>query len=95
MISNSIDGIMLKTNDLYRPETVKVLLHNITFRDVSYKTNGPMTSLFTIKNMHCSEVSYALGGYLQAQPFSGIGNAFNLNISTFLKDNGANCDFYF
>lgn len=57
VVSNSIDYLMLKTRDLDRPEQVKNLLHNKTYRDVTYSMNGPMASKFTVKNIHCLQVS--------------------------------------
>ena len=94
VISNSIDGMMLKTSDSNRSEELKYMLQSATGSKVSYGMKGPMTSKFTIKGTHCSNVSSALGGYILAPPVEGGGPPIKINISTFLNDTGTNCDMF-
>lgn len=94
VISNSIDGMMLKTKDVGRPDFLKQAFKNATGASVKYSVKGPMSSKFTFSGIACAEVSNSLGGYLLASPASGTGGPIKINISTYLNDTSGNCDLF-
>lgn len=94
VIANSIDGMMLKTNDVGRPDFLKQAFSNATGASVKYSVKGPSVSKFTFSGISCANVSSALGGYLLAPPSGTPGQPIKLNISTYLNDTSGNCDLF-
>ena len=94
VISNSIDGLMLKTSDLFRPQTLKGNLSVFLNTDVTYSMTGPMVNKFTFVKIKCGAAASILSNSLTFNPQAG-GKPIKLNISTFLNDTSSgSCDFF-
>ena len=94
VISNSIDGLMLKTADLNKPQTLKDNFAICLNTDVTYSMTGPMVNKFTFKKVKCGAAAKLLENYLSFSPNAGGGDPIKLNISTFLNDTSGSCDFF-
>lgn len=68
LISNSIEGMMLRTKDKTRAIDLKKLFKEITKLNVTAEIEGPMLKSFIFKNATCDKVKQLIGNKLTVPP---------------------------